>query len=592
MIDIYKDVQSIENIPPFVGFKEIPQLATVPAVCLDVETTGLDPTKDRILMIGFSINGQIKILYDEDEEKLLHRFMIMIGKLHAKYHFYLYGHNIFKFDLPFLIERCEKYGIESFSYRMRDGQKLVRTFPVGGTYPLIYEEIRVAGIDIIDTYMLTRLNDATYLFRDQTLKNVAIEIGFRKEHRLELSVEQIREAWDKKDYALIEQYLRFDLADTQALFYKFMPPYYYMQTFLPLTMQEIILSGNASKIESMLKTHYPGIWHKSQEKTIYAGAFTTCLPGFYTDIHKLDVSSQYPYIMLHYRLGPGRTKDPDGYFYSILKTLREMRLQYKAKGKTDPEAKAISEAMKIVINSAYGMLGADKHAYNNMTSASLVCEYGRKIVQKMMELLEKRGATIAEVDTDGVMYTGVDPKFLSEILKGLPLGIEVEHEWSARWAYIDGAKNYLISLDQNTILLKKGKFRKRNSIPIMIEFYVTFCEKFFKSKPAAEAYYKDLVRQFFTRTIDVKKVTVHRKIGKAEKSCLAYGRPGDTIDVYYGSDSRGKPVPVISGPYHSDYYIKKLTEWHDSILGIDNTATEEIGIEPMMLDAFKTKTNN
>ena len=335
-----------------------------------------------------------------------------------------------------------------------------------------------------------------------------------------------------------------------------------------MSMQEIILSGSAGKIETMLRAHYPNSWLQPQDKQPFVGAYTACDPGFYKDVNKFDVSSQYPFIMLNYRLGPGNKKDPDGYFFSILKTLRKKRLEYKALAKKgDESAGAISEAMKIIINSMYGLLGSGS-SYNNFASAADVCAYGQLLVKEMIKSIEKRGGRVVEVDTDGILFVNMSPDFLPEILKEMPSGLEIEHEFKARWVYLDAAKNYLISLSQNNIL-KKGLFRKRNVMPFFNEFHTNFCEKLYQSKELAEQYRKEIDDLLIARKLDVKKITVHRTISKSEKYCLQYGKPGEKINVYYGYGKNGTAAPVIDGPYHYEYYAKKIADWYSKIVGTE-----------------------
>jgi DNA polymerase, archaea type len=594
MLDIFKDLKPLDDIVPFTDFKTLPDLSTVPALGVDIETGGLNSDRDPIYMIGLNLNGKRKIIYYENdgnpnnEEFLLKRFMVFIGNLHAKTQFYLYGHNIFQFDLPYIIKRCAHYKIPTFSYRTIKGEKFTRSFLLGGSYPLIYSDIKAPGIDIIDTYMLTRLNDAKYLFSDQTLKTVALAIGARKERRLEIG-SQVKEFWTKGDYETLKQYLTYDLEDAQSILYKFLPPYYYMQTFLPMTMQEIILSGSAGKIESMMRKHYPNSWFQPQDKSPYVGAYTACDPGFYRDVNKFDVSSQYPFIMLNYRLGPGDKKDPDGYFFSILKTLREKRLEYKALSKKGDEAAgSISEAMKIVINSMYGLLGSER-SYNNFNSAADVCAYGQLIVKLMIKSIEKRGGRVVEVDTDGILFVDMSPDLLPEILTEMPSGLEIEHEFKARWVYLDAAKNYLISLSPNNIL-KKGLFRKRNSMPFFTEFHINYCEKMYQSQELAEQYRKQTDDLLIARKLDIKKITVCRTISKSEKYCLQYGKPGEKISVYYGYGKNGKAAPTIDGPYHFEYYAKKIADWVAKINGREAPEKPEefLGTDTGTLEALKT----
>src|SRR6185295_15438566 len=90
----------------------------------------------------------------------------------------------------------------------------------------------------------------------------------------------------------------------------------------------------------------------------------------------------------------------------------ERRLAAKAGARAAPagsserfQLEAVSAAIKLVINSAYGYLGAvgltrfaDVHAANEITRR------GRELLSFMCQQLAERGVRLLEVDTDGVYF--------------------------------------------------------------------------------------------------------------------------------------------------------------------------------------------
>jgi DNA polymerase elongation subunit (family B) len=299
-------------------------------------------------------------------------------------------------------------------------------------------------------------------------------------------------------------------------------------------------------------------------------------PGLFRHVHKFDVTSQYPFIMLSYRCGT--RKDPDGVFFSILKALRMARLDYKAKGSTDPEAKNISEALKIVINSAYGMLGST-HPYNDMDSAAKVCEYGREIVKKIMTVLKSLGAIIIETDTDGVMFCvdNYSDYIKDVVLSKMPDGLDLEHEFEAEWVYVDAAKNYIIALQDKVV--RKGNFRKRNMPVLYREFVETFCRKYLEGPAVAEAYYLSMVDSIASRNMPLSKISVHRTIGKAEKATLKYGNIGEKKTFYKGyEEGNKKAVPVVEGLYNIEFYKNLVDKWYKTVKNNIETVHELKGV--------------
>ena len=94
---------------------------------------------------------------------------------------------------------------------------------------------------------------------------------------------------------------------------------------------------------------------------------------------KADVASLYPSLMRAYRIGPSR--DHLGAMLALVERLVELRLNAKTNARRAPPEsaeryahEAMSAAMKLVVNSAYGYLAAggltrfaDVHAANEVT---------------------------------------------------------------------------------------------------------------------------------------------------------------------------------------------------------------------------------
>jgi DNA polymerase elongation subunit (family B) len=118
--------------------------------------------------------------------------------------------------------------------------------------------------------------------------------------------------------------------------------------------------------------------------------------------------------MRAYRIGPSR--DHLGALLALVDRLVELRLTAKANARQAPPEsaerygyEAISAAMKLVVNSAYGYLAAggltrfaDVHAANEVTRR------GRETLQLICRELGDRGVTLVEADTDGVYFAVPD----------------------------------------------------------------------------------------------------------------------------------------------------------------------------------------
>ena len=121
--------------------------------------------------------------------------------------------------------------------------------------------------------------------------------------------------------------------------------------------------------------------HEESDGTPHSGAalhlFAT---GVAHRVAKADVASLYPSLMRAYRIGPSR--DRLGALLALVDDLVERRLDAKARARAATPGSAerhshdaMSAALKIVVNSAYGYMGAgggltrfaDVHAANEVT---------------------------------------------------------------------------------------------------------------------------------------------------------------------------------------------------------------------------------
>jgi hypothetical protein len=111
-------------------------------------------------------------------------------------------------------------------------------------------------------------------------------------------------------------------------------------------------------------------------------------------------------------------------------------------------AKFVQTAHQLV----YGYLGAPFY-FNDYVAASRVTEIGQEIVKDIAAELEKQGARVIEIDTDGVYFqppAGVsgpdaEEKFVARVGKSLPEGIRLAFD--GRYAVMLSlkAKNYVWS---------------------------------------------------------------------------------------------------------------------------------------------------
>src|SRR5216683_3201606 len=148
--------------------------------------------------------------------------------------------------------------------------------------------------------------------------------------------------------------------------------------------------------------------------------------------------------------------------------LIDLRLAHKAAARTAASGSleanmhdATQAAMKILINAAYGYMGAGSMAlFADMRAADEVTRRGREVLAQMLDALRARGMALIEADTDGV-YFAVPPSWteeqerqlVAEIGAALPAGIRLEYEGRYRAMFSHEVKNYaLLTYDGQLIV--------------------------------------------------------------------------------------------------------------------------------------------
>jgi DNA polymerase, archaea type len=98
---------------------------------------------------------------------------------------------------------------------------------------------------------------------------------------------------------------------------------------------------------------------------------------------------------------------------ALVDRLVERRLAAKASARAAPSGsaeryvhEAMSAAMKLVVNSAYGYLaaGGELTRFADVHAANEVTRHGRETLELMCRELAARGVTLLEADTDGVYF--------------------------------------------------------------------------------------------------------------------------------------------------------------------------------------------
>jgi len=594
---------------------------------LDIETGSEDGSfsdaakpNDRVLAIGLRCSGKNRLLLleaetDAGEKALLESFNAALAEIDPDV---IEGHNLFKFDLDFLRQRCRRLRVPCAWGRFGQRATFRNSRLKVAERWIDFPRCDLAGRAVVDTYLLVQLYDITT--RELTaygLKDVAVFFGITDEDsadRTYIEGSKIQETF-RQDRAKFCAYLEDDLRETQGLADQLLPTYFEQVRTFPTLLQEATLRGATSKIDLLFQEEY---YHARQacplppEVQPFEGGYTRSFQeGVFRHVLHFDVASLYPSLLLAMDRNP-RT-DTLGVFIPLLRRLRDYRLKYKliARSEADEEERAEAQArqasFKILINSFYGYLGFSGARFGDGELAAEVTRRGRELLQQLIDEFAKQGCTILEADTDGIYlssekYFAKPDELLALVTPILPAGIELEYDGRYEAMFCYKMKNYAL-YDGRKVTLRGSALRSRGIEPYLKKLsdgLITFLLGVSADSPLVLL--EDYRRQLQARTLPVahlaKSETLNQNPDAYERLIADGGKPrrasaevalqltphprmGERVSYYITAKAKGKTsdwqraralalYDEAAAPYDPQYYADKLDDWlerYGSFLG-------------------------
>ena len=376
----------------------------------------LGPT-DHIMSIALSDNtGWEELLIvdpknvEESERDVLKRLTNLIKERDPDV---IEGHNLFRFDLPYLVVRARKvkvkldWGRSGGFLRSRPSRLQIAEKTID------YPKFTIEGRHFVDTFLLAQFYDVGM----RTLSgferaDVARHFGFCDSDELSaLTGKELPRAYIDND----ERFRALALCavhETRAVAELLSPSYFIQAQIFPYNYQDVIVRGNATRINGLFLREYFRQKHSIPELPLpqtFEGGYTDIFfTGVARNVWHCDVASLYPSIMLQFDCFP--QSDRLQIFRHLLTDLRTFRLETKAamRAEKDPAKQryfhALQNTFKILINSFYGYLGFSQGHFADFDAAARVTQIGRDLLKKMIDWLNAQGAKVIEVDTDGIYF--------------------------------------------------------------------------------------------------------------------------------------------------------------------------------------------
>jgi DNA polymerase I len=514
------------------------------------------------------------------------------------------GHNLFRFDLPYLVARAKKlktkldWGRSGGFLRSRPSRLQIAEKTID------YPKFTIDGRHFVDTFLLAQFYDVG--MRSLTgfeRTDVARHFGLCDEEISALTGKELERAYTENN----EKFRRRALCgvrETRAVSELLSPSYFIQAQIFPYNYQDVIVRGNATRINGLFLREYfrqrHGIPELPLPQTFEGGYTDIFFTGVARNVWHCDVASLYPSIMLQFDCFP--QSDRLEIFRHLLTDLRTFRLETKAAMRAEKEParqhhlQALQNTFKILINSFYGYLGFGQGHFADFDAAARVTQIGRDLLKKMIDWLNAHGAKVIEVDTDGIYFVPPNKIDIGDLQKGLakelPPGIEVEfdEQFAAMFSY--KAKNYALLTKDGDVIIKGGALKSRGLEKFQRVFLEEMIKLIMKGKPEAIV---DLQNEFEKKIrnrewkIDMlmKTDTLQDSLDKyrakiagsarnraaAYELALASGRaykPGDQVSYYIKSTP--KKVPAYEAARlatdfdpqnrdeNVDYYVAKLDD--------------------------------
>lgn len=371
------------------------------------------------------------------------------------------GHHLFKVILPSLAAQAKRHKVKLLWGRDESAMTLRKSRLQIAEKVIDYARGNVFGRHLVDTAFLAQFYDiGTRSLESFDLASVADHFG-------------LPEAVVSSGGASFPDRLAGELSRTRSLAAALSASYFHQARIFPYNYQDVVVRGNATKIDSLFLREYfrrgfsiP----EAPEVRAFEGGYTDVFFfGVAKDVWHCDVTSLYPSVMLQFGLFPAT--DVLEIFRGLLTELRTFRLEAKARMReaTDPREQrhfdALQGTFKILINSFYGYLGFAQGHFADFDIASAVTAKGRELLGIMVENLRSAGAEVIEIDTDGIYFRpppGASEADLQQRMREvLPAGIDVEFDcrYPAMFSY--KAKNYALLNEDGTLIIKGAALKSR-----------------------------------------------------------------------------------------------------------------------------------
>lgn len=417
----------------------------------------------RVLMIGEpQLGAESYIIWVTNEKQLLIELIKQIDIIDADI---FIGWNVINFDFRLLQKRCDLHQLKLSIGR--DG-----SVPRWRTNSNNTDQqfIEIAGRVVLDGIDL--LKTATYSFPSFSLDNVAntlLGIG-KKVDNVENRVDEITDNFLNNKSALAA----YNLEDCRLVWLIFEKTQLLEFAQLRAQLTGLAIDRIGGSVAAFTNLYLPKL-HRSGyvapnmgdgvSGLISPGGYVMdSIPGLYSNVLVLDFKSLYPSIIRSFKIDPmglvegllevendnainkeadPRTLEPnkkvikgfDGAYFSrdkhFLPDIITSLWLERDKAKLQKNA-ALSQAIKIIMNSFYGVLGSTGCRFFDPRLSGSITKRSHEILKKTTHWIEEKGFRVIYGDTDSIFVHVGDDKTVDECKK---LGRDLQGFINEKWQH-------------------------------------------------------------------------------------------------------------------------------------------------------------
>lgn len=577
-----------------------------------------------------------RLIYYPDERSLLLSFLTWLCEQDPDV---VIGWSVVAFDLSFLQRRLDHYRIAFDIGRNRQAVSWRTATQTGNKqFALVPGRVVLDGIELLRT--------ATYQFESFSLENVSRELLGRGKliHDVDARGAEIQQLFAKDKLQLA----RYNLEDCN-LVHDIFAHTRLLEFALErsrLTGLDIDRAGGSVAAFDFLylpRLHRQGYVAPVVPEDARGGApggfVLDSKPGIYSNVIVLDFKSLYPSIIRTFHVDPLalieglQEANPipgfKGAAFSRLQVILPRIIEDLWRARDEAKRKklsAMSQAIKIIMNSFYGVLGTPGCRFYDDRLVSSITLRGHEILQKTRDLIETQGYQVIYGDTDSVFVLvdqGTQPiqvigEKLTDYLNdwwrdyladefGVESCLEVEFEThfqkflmpTVRGSEKGSKKRYagvVLEGDEQRLVFKGLENVRSDWSPLAREFQLALYRKIFNDEPF-EAYIQEVANSVASMSLDrlVLRKRLRRQLIDYQKNVPPHVRAARLADdirrskglpesyasggwiEYVMTVAGPEPLAYVANPIDLEFYVsRQLAPVADAILTFKNTSMAKI----------------